>query len=189
MLSKATVAIVVWGGGVLAWAHNLDQVNTHLRFDLDTINQIESRFVAGETLLRADDEIGVIFKSTPGPGTNVGAGGYFTFYIPEGTQVTGVEYGTISSNGHFIPTPLRQPAPMPLGSGSIAPEVTSALANLNLGPNILGQSAQAVASTGRHNGTLAGVYGDLGIFYSTDSDTVWRSFETSGGLRKTVISP
>ena len=32
---------------------------------------------------------------------------------------------------------------------------------------------------GLHRGTIAGVYADTGIFYSTDPDTVYRSWESN----------
>jgi uncharacterized repeat protein (TIGR01451 family) len=173
---------VALGFATLSPAHNLDQVNTHLRFDLQTINQFEFRSLINEPLIQAGDELGIVFKSTPGPGTNIGAGGYFTFYIPEGTQVTGAEYGDITSSGNFVPLPLKPPANMPLGTGPVGSASSSALASFRLGPNIIGQSALTADASGRHNGTLAGIYGDVGIFYSTDPDTAWRTFETSGGF-------
>jgi uncharacterized repeat protein (TIGR01451 family) len=180
--AKAMVTTIALAGGVSAWAHNLDQVNTHLRFDLPTLNLLESRFLQGETLIQEGDQLGLIFKSTPGPGTNIGAGGYFTFYIPEGTQVTGVDYGTLNSSGSFSVQPLKPPATMPLGDGDQGSATTSSLVGLTLGPNITGQTAATVDATGKHRGTLAGIYGDVGLFYSTDPRTAWRTFESSGGF-------
>jgi uncharacterized repeat protein (TIGR01451 family) len=173
------LAVLLCAGTVVA--HNLDQANTHLGFDDTTVDRLENRFIAGQPLIQMDDELNLIFKSTPGPGTNVGAGGYFTFYIPPGTQVIGVDYGRPNGTGGFTVLPLKPPAEMPLGDGAISSSVTSALNGLVLGPNITGQSAAAVAANGVHNGTLAGVYGDVGIFYATDPSTAWQTFVTSGG--------
>lgn len=163
------------------WAHNLDQRNTNIAFDPPTIAVMAARSATGQPLIKGGDVLGVVCKSTPGPGTAVGAGGYLTLFIPPGTQVQKAEYVIPDGFGGFQALPLKPPAPMPVGSGPIATATTTALIGLVLGPNITGQSAPAVDSAGLHNGTVAGLYGDVGIFYSTDPDTAWQTFVSSGG--------
>jgi len=175
-------AMLVILGGTVGHAHNLDQVNTYLAFDNTTVSRLEARFAENEPLIQAEDEIGLIFKSTPGPGTTYGAGGYFTFYIPPGTQVIGVDYGRPNGTGGYTVLPIKPPAEMSLGAGSVSSSSTTALTGLTLGPNINGQTATTVTSSGVHRGTLAGVYGDTGVFYSTDPATVWGSFTETGGF-------
>jgi len=110
-----------------------------------------------------------------------------TFYIPAGTQVVGVEYvrEDPAQPGAYIPYPLPGPAVMPIGSGPIGQTCPAAPPNLQgttLGPNVLGvASAPVAAGTGCHRGTLAGVYGDIGIYYSTDPRTAYGTW-TGGPL-------
>lgn len=168
--------------------HNLDQQNTFISLDKPTVDLLESRAAGSQTLLQQNDVIGVICKTTPGPGTNIGAGGYLTFYIPPGTQVVGVEYGLPDGFGGFTPVPIKPPAEMPMGDGPIAAAKTTALVGLSLGPNAAGDTALTVNGAGTHNGTLAGVYGDTGIFFSTDQRTVWQSFTASGGYDRNPVT-
>ncbi|MEO8084269.1 MAG: hypothetical protein ABI780_10635, partial [Ardenticatenales bacterium] len=47
-----------------------------------------------------------------------------------------------------------------------------------VGPNVLGVTENPVVSgSGLHRGTSAGVYGDTGIFYATDRDTAFGSWQ------------
>ena len=162
-------------------SHNLDQQDTRISFDSDTLALMSSRAGLGQPLLQAGDTVGVVLKSTPGPGTLTGAGGYLTFYIPPGTQVMNAEYGAVDSTGTFVARPMKGPSIIAMGDGPIGSASTAALIGLNLGPNIVGTTAPTVSSAGVHSGTIAGVYGDTGIFYSTDPKTVLQSFASNGG--------
>jgi len=148
---------------------------------------MSARAAAGQPLVKSGDVLGFVLKSTPGPGTATGAGGYMTFYVPAGTQVVGVEYvrEDPAQPGTYIPYPLPGPAVMPIGSGPIGQTCPAAPPNLQgttLGPNVLGvASAPVAAGTGCHRGTLAGVYGDIGIYYSTDPRTAYGTW-TGGPL-------
>ena len=86
-------ALLALWAGLPAQAHNLDQRDTRISFDQPTLAMMAARAAAGQSLLQAGDVIGIVLKSTPGPGTLTGAGGYLTFYIPTGTQVMGADYG------------------------------------------------------------------------------------------------
>jgi hypothetical protein len=138
-------------------AHNLDQRETYIAFDDDTLALMRSRATAGQPLLQQGDSIGVLLKSTPGPGTDTGVGGYLTFYIPEGTQVVGAEYLQPDGSGSFVPVPIKGQAPVPLGAGPVGAASTPALIGLDLGPNILGATEAVVDPAGVHRGTVAGV--------------------------------
>jgi hypothetical protein len=71
---------------------------------------------------------------------------------------------------------------MPIGAGPIGPTCPASPPNANLrgitlGPNILGVSEKPVTDgAGCHRGTIAGVYADVGVFYSTDPRTVFGSW-------------
>lgn len=135
----------------------------------------------GQPLIQAGDEIGVVLKSTPYPGTATGAGGYLTFYVPVGTQVVKAEYMAPNAAGTLVPVPIKGEAINPVGAGPNGQKTTPELIGLNLGPNVLGVTEAAVTAAGAHRGTIAGVYADTGIFYSTDPRTVFRSWEAAGG--------
>ena len=81
----------------------------------------------------------------------------------------------------FVPKPIKGPSIIALGNGPVGSAATTDLVGLSLGPNIVGTTALAVNATGVHNGTIAGVYGDTGVFYSTDPKTVLGSFAANGG--------
>ena len=78
--------IYAWVGS--AQAHNLDQKNVYIAFDQTTRDLMASRAGLGQNLLQKDDVVGLILKSIPADGTDNGAGGYLTFYIPPGTNGT-----------------------------------------------------------------------------------------------------
>ena len=162
-------------------AHNLDQQDTSIAFDKVTLDMMAARAGLNQSLVQAGDSIGLILKSTPGPGTATGAGGYMTFYIPPGTQVEKADYGRPNGSGGFSVIPMKGPSIMAVGDGSVGSASTPALVGLTLGPNAAGVTSATVSATGTHNGTLAGVYGDVGIFFSTEPKTVWQSFVNTGG--------
>ena len=81
----------------------------------------------------------------------------------------------------FVPKPIKGPSIIALGNGPVGSAATTDLVGLSLGPNIVGTTALAVNATGVHTGTIAGVYGDTGVFYSTDPKTVLGSFAANGG--------
>lgn len=165
----------------VVYAHNLDQRDTHIAFDPATLATMSARAATGVNLVQAGDVLGVILKSTPGPGTLTGVGGYLTFYIPEGTEVVGAEYIRPDGLGGFVAAPIKGQSIFALGDGPIGSKSTPQLVGLTLGPNINGVSASPVDPTGLHNGTVAGVYADTGIFYSTDPRTTYNSWVNSGG--------
>lgn len=183
-------SIALFGCLGTAFGHNLNQTDTVLAFDKPTLDLMASRVGTGQPMLKAGDTVGVILKSTPGPGTATGTGGYMTFYILPGTQVTKAEYGHMDNAGGFVATPVKGPSIMAIGDGSLGSTATPGMIGSTLpsipgigvpGLNAAGVQSTPVTAAGVPNGTLAGVYGDTGIFYSTSPDTVWQSFAGSGG--------
>lgn len=80
--------------------------------------------------------------------------------------------------GTLIAVPINGPAIMPLGAWPIGATCPVLAGNrdlrcVTLGPNVLGVSDKPVSSTYCHRGTLAGVYNDTGMFYSTDPATAY----------------
>ncbi len=202
------ILFVCWGlillGGLLpqagsepltrsASAHNVDQRMAWLYFDDATLQMILARASANDLpLIRPNDELGIIVKSSPQPsGATTGVGGYIDFYVPVGTQVIDAGYVFPDGNGGYTDMPMKGQAIISQGAGPVGAKSTSALTGLTLGPNAIGRTNTAVDSTGKHRGTLAGVYGDVGIFYATDPETAWKSWNggTITNNRGEVVTP
>ncbi|HOX04494.1 MAG TPA: SdrD B-like domain-containing protein [Candidatus Paceibacterota bacterium] len=193
------LGVILLGAGLglnQARAHNLDQRFTYINLDPETLDMMRARVAAGQPAVQIGDTIGVILKSTPGPGTLTGVGGYLTFYLPtDGSfQVVGAEYlaSDPSRPGYYMPVPIKGQSIIAIGSGPIGPATTLGLASggaLTLGPNILGVTEATVTAAGVHRGTIAGVYADTGIFYSTSPKTGWESWTnaTAYGLLKPYL--
>lgn len=138
------------------------------------------------------DDLGLIIKAVPDNGTETGVGGYSTYYVPNGVQVIDAAYvlpGSDPSDGidGYDKVAMKGQAQMPaVGAGG---ESTVSLVgfgppDIGYGPktNILGQTSNYVTAGNTNLGTLPGVYGDSGIFYSTDPSTAYGSY-TGGTLK------
>ena len=185
-LRRAWISLVtlLLFGGATGWSHNLDMQINYLIFDKETTALVQSRAAANQPLMQAGDTVGVILKATPNAGTKTGAGGYSTFFVPVGSQIVGAEYGVVQDNGTFQPLSMKGQSPLVHGQGPIDVQAPVDLAGYTIGPNVLGISALSVDLKRIPWGTLAGLYGDTGIFYSTDPTTAWQSWVNSGGIDK-----
>ncbi|MEI6674443.1 MAG: SdrD B-like domain-containing protein, partial [Verrucomicrobiota bacterium] len=175
----AAVLALVAATVVTAHAHNLDTRATGISFAQDFLAQMSQRAAAHESLMQVGDEFWVVAKTTPGPGTTTGVGGYQTFYIPSGMQVVDVAYVQPSSNDPrgFFAIPMKGQSPIAIGAGSIGAKVAVGLTGYTYpAANVLGINEVPVTATGLGRGTIAGVYADTGIFYSTDPRTVFNSY-------------
>lgn len=181
----------------VASAHNLQTKMVYMYFDPDTQTLLDNRiagldtgypgFGPGSPLLKIGDELGLIIKVVPRDGTTTGVGGYIDFYVPDGVTVLDAAYVIPGSNpadglNGYDKVAMKGQAPIPIGAGPIGAKVKTELIGLTLGPNINGVTEKAVADgTGLMRGTVAGVYGDTGIFFSTHPDTNYNSWAESGG--------
>jgi hypothetical protein len=75
-----------------ALAHNLDTRATSIQFAPNFVQTMAQRAATNGALVTVADEFWVLIKTTPGPGTTTGVGGYQTFYIPAGVQVLDAAY-------------------------------------------------------------------------------------------------
>ncbi len=175
-------AMLLLGGSV--WSHNLDMQINYLVFDKTTMQMVQERSAAGQPLMQAGDIVGIIMKATPNAGTKTGAGGYSTFFVPVGSQVVGAEYGVLRDNGEFQSLPMKGQSILRHARNPADPGAPQEVRGYVLGPNILGRSAEIAENNaaGFCRGTLAGLYADTGIFYSTDPATAWQSWVNGGGL-------
>jgi uncharacterized repeat protein (TIGR01451 family) len=165
-------------------AHNLDQIDTAISIDDAFVQVMLEREELEENLIQDEDEFWLVFRSTPGPGTDTGVGGYLTFYIPTNyVEVLEVSYltpspgtvGDLNSPTNFTRVPLKGQSIIAIGSGTIGPATTTNLIGLTL-TNAFGQAEDPVTAAGVHRGTIAGVYADTGVFYSEDPRTEFQSW-------------
>ncbi len=171
-----------------ASAHNLNASAVYVFFDPDTQAWLDAKIAlgnapggrpVGQPLLRAGDELGMIIKAVPDLGTQTGVGGYTTFYVPNGLQVEDAAYimpGDLFSDGitGWDKVPMKGQARMPIvGAGG---DPTVSLVGITRGPNILGVTSPVVTAANTNLGTVVGVYGDTGIFYSTAPETAFGSY-------------
>ena len=179
-------------GPMAAHAHNLQTKMVYMFFDPDTQAFLDARmedpsWVPGTPLLQVDDELGLIIKVVPRDGTNTGVGGHIDFYVPNGVQVVDVAYLQPSDSDPtdgitgYDKVPMKGQSPIAVGDGPVGAKATAELIGLPaVGPNVNGVTENPVVPTdGTHRGTIAGVYGDTGIFYATHPDTAfgsWTSF-------------
>ena len=170
-----------------AEAHNLNASVVYVYFDPDTQAFLDARITAPgwsppQPMLQVGDELGLIIKAVPDLGTTTGVGGYTTFYIPNGLQVVDAAFlqpsdAVADGITGWDKIPAKGQARMPsVGAGG---EPTVSLVGITRGPNILGVTSPIVTAGNTNLGTLPGVYGDTGIFYSTAPETAFGTY--SGG--------
>jgi uncharacterized repeat protein (TIGR01451 family) len=166
-----------------ASAHNLNSSVVYAFFDPTTQKLLDDRIAGGWTpgtpLLQPNDELGIVIKTVPDSGTTTGVGGYTTFYVPNGVQVVDAAFimpGDFINDGilGWDKVPTKGQAQMPIvGAGG---ESTVSLVGVTRGPNVLGVTSPIVRADNTNLGTLPGVYGDTGIFYSTAPETAFGSY-------------
>ncbi|MFO1430472.1 MAG: SdrD B-like domain-containing protein [Candidatus Competibacteraceae bacterium] len=195
MLVGMTIGLL--GGAPVAQAHNLQTHMVYMFLDKDTQDCLDAR-IAGTTpttcaalpgwtpgtpILQVNDEVGLITKVIPDPaGTATGVGGHVDFYVPNGVTVVDVAYLVPDGAGGFIKAGMKGQSPIAIGDGPIGAKTTPELIGLSssyASPN--GITTAPVTTVGTHRGTIAGVYGDTGIFFSTDPSTAWGSWQTFTG--------
>ncbi len=171
-------------------AHNLQTKMSYMFFDKETQDFLDARIEGTSTevppyggppepLLRMGDELGMVIKVIPRDGTTTGVGGHVDFYIPNGTQVVDVGYLNPDGSGNYLKVPMKGQSLIAIGDGPIGAKATAELIGLaGTYTNINGVTeAPVVSATGVHRGTISGVYGDTGIFYSTDPNTSYGSWQ------------
>ncbi|MBW6467239.1 MAG: DUF11 domain-containing protein, partial [Brevefilum sp.] len=170
-------------------AHNLQTKMSYMFFDSETQDFLESRMAGSlienplyggppDPLLRVGDELGLIIKVVPLDGTTTGVGGHVDFFVPNGVTVVDVGYALPDGSGGYDLAPMKGQSLIAIGDGAIGAKTTPQLAGLTGNyTNINGVTEDPVTATGLHRGTIAGVYGDTGIFYSTDWTTAFGSWQ------------
>ena len=170
ILAIAFSGVTPWLYALTANAHSVAQIQTTKYLAPETVNLLKTRATSGGTAgLQQGDLVSYIIQFSPVANGNVavGGGGYVTDYIPAGSQVVGASIVQPDGNGNYI---------------NVAPELPGTISN-GWGPR--GQqtfnpfwtttdAATLTACSGvltNCNGSLAQIYADTGIFFSTDART------------------
>ena len=158
------MARVLVGGGVIAAtdaavdippaaAHSVAQGNTRVFLAPDDADRVLDRAQSGGGGIQAGDVLDYIIQFEPlENGATEGIGGYVTFYPPSYTEVLGAAVVNRTGND-YVDVPVGQ-------SGSI-----------ENGPGSQGTQTWGAPFAGASQGSLAQLYGDTGIFYSTSPET------------------
>jgi uncharacterized repeat protein (TIGR01451 family) len=174
-------------GGGLPWffsqpaeAHSVAQVQTAKYFAPETVQMLKDRATAGGTPgLMTGDIASYIVQFTPlANGATVGAGGYVTDYIPANTEVVGAAMVQPNGTG-FTEVAPDLPGPMSNGYGS---QLEHTFSNWSVTNSLCTAAGKTPSNC---TGSLAQVYADTGIFYSTDLRTkVDYRTDTDGRVRQ-----
>jgi uncharacterized repeat protein (TIGR01451 family) len=148
-------------------AHSVAQVQTALYFAPETVQMLKDRVTSGGAPgLKAGDIVSYIIQFSPlGNGATVGSAGYLTDYIPANTEVVKASIIQPNGTGGFVEIAPNLPGPMSNGWGSQGQHTFSNWSVTNSLCTAAGKTATNCT------GSLAQVYADTGIFYSTDDRT------------------
>lgn len=143
-------------------AHNLDTRATGIYFDAQQVALMNARAAVNQPLVQVGDKFWIVIKTTAGPGTTTGVGGYQTFYVPPGMKVIDAAYvlpvSTVTDPRGFKEIPMKGQSPIAIGAGPVGAKSTPELAGLTLpGANGLGFVTAPMTAAGLHRGTLVGV--------------------------------
>jgi len=120
---SAAMALVLALGVPSVQAHNLDTRATSIAFDQQQLATMGVRAGLSQPLVQPGDKFWVLIKTTPGPGTDTGVGGYQTFYVPPGVRVHGAAYvrpvSTAVDPRGFVEIPMKGQSPIAIGDGPI----------------------------------------------------------------------
>jgi large repetitive protein len=171
----ALLACIVFAANML-FAHGAWLNVPQIRFTPATEAQINANIAAGNSAIMPNDIVELVaeFPSIVN-GTLSGPNGYFTFYVPAGTEVVGASV----VNAAFSDIPVRNAtsavsgAGISRGWGPKAANTFDVTAN-GWNPSPLPSPCTTYGRTAANcNSGLAHVYGDTGIFYSTRADTAF----------------
>ncbi|MFT7579020.1 MAG: putative repeat protein (TIGR01451 family), partial [Myxococcota bacterium] len=170
-MAISTMLLAVLSAGP-ASAHSVPQVQTTKYLAPETLASILIRAAQGGRVMLAGDIVSYIIQFTPiENGATVGAGGYVTEYLPEGLVVVGAEIVTPDGAGGFQAVPPKLPGPIKNGWGRDEQSWGPPFDADGYADRAAGATNPCSGYGDDCNGTLAMVYADTGIFYSTDVRT------------------
>ncbi len=139
----------------------------------ETVNMLVQRAKNGGPFgFQVGDTIKYIIRYRPvSNGANTGVNGYITDYIPAGLQVIGAAFVQPDGFGGYVEVPPRPPGDM-----ANDPACNGVRACVSATPTL-----PATPVNTANVGTLAQLYGDVGIFYSLDPRTAYTPAGAGGG--------
>lgn len=155
----------------LAHAHSVAQGNTTQIIAPETQQLIASR---GGSLQVGDIASFIVRFEPKDNGATVGPGGYVTAYVPDGTEVVDAEIVEPDGAGDYVAVQPDKPGKIADGWGHRGQQHFTSWT-----PSDTDTNSQC-ASLSDCNGSLAQLYADTGIFYSTDSRTKFFTSDGSG---------
>lgn len=170
ILAIAFSGITPWLYVPKANAHSVAQIQTTKYLAPETVNLLKTRATSGGTAgLQQGDIISYIIQFSPVANGNVavGAGGYVTDYIPAGSQVVGAAIVQPDGNGNYINVAPDLPGTISNGWGPRNQQTYNA--SWTTADSTYLAACSGVLTT--CNGSLAQIYADTGIFFSTDART------------------
>jgi uncharacterized repeat protein (TIGR01451 family) len=195
-LAWLTGLVITIAASLTVWvnAHSVAQVQTTKYFAPETVNLLVSRASSSTPGFVVGDTLNYIIEFTPvANSATVGGGGYITDYIPPGTEVVGASIVQPDGSGGYSPTSPDLPGTISNGWGAGRGQRTfdtdwTGLASIDAATRAacisatLGYGSPTLANC---NASLAQIYADTGIFYSTDTRTqVSISPNTDGRVRQ-----
>ena len=154
------VLLAAAGWATRAGADNVAMVETMKFLAPETVNMLVQRAKnGGSGGLQVGDVVKYIIKYRPAAnGGNTGANGYITDYVPYGLQVIGAAFVQPDGFGGYVEVP-----PPPAGDMSNDPACNGRRFCVSARPTLPATPANTAGV-----GTLAQLYADTGIWYSTD---------------------
>ncbi|MBI5877674.1 MAG: hypothetical protein HZB53_08495 [Chloroflexi bacterium] len=167
----ATVAAVVLSLlAVQVFADSVGQKMNAKYFAPETVQLLQSRALAGTPGFQLGDSVNYIIEFAPiNNGSTVGINGYVTDYIPAGTEVIGASFVVPDGSGGFTTVAPDLPGEAPDGWGNRGQGTFAAPFNTNA-YDTTGKCA-AFGKTNNCDGSIAMLYADTGIWYSTVTRT------------------
>ncbi len=172
---SAIASCVLAIGGLLglqaAFAHSVGQVQTTKFFAPETIQYLKDKVTSGSAAgFQVGDVVTYIIQFNPiANGAITGVAGYITDYIPAGTEVVGADIVAKDGAGNYYPVAPSLPGGIDFGTGNrAATTFLTPFATAAYDPT--GRCA-AGGFTNNCQGSIAEVYADTGVFYSTDART------------------
>jgi uncharacterized repeat protein (TIGR01451 family) len=186
-----TLIFTITSSGMIPWlfsqkadAHSVGQIQTTKFLAPETVELLKTRAADGNPGLQVGDTLNYIIQFSPiANGASIGAGGYVTDYIPAGTQVVDAALVQPDGAGNYIPVAPDLPGPIsdgwaPRGQRTYTTWTTTDATTLS-------KCSSFGFTLSKCNGSVAEVYADTGIFYSTDPRTaMFVAPDTDGRVRQ-----
>jgi len=155
-----------------AHSHSVAQQNTALFLTNDSVSALINAASLGT--LPVGTTLTYIIEFTPvsNGNTSIGVAGYVTAYIPSNLSVIGADIVSPTGNGGFTTLIPNDPGLIETGWGKDGASPNIFSSPFDVASYDTTGGCRAAGYTSKCNARLNQLYGDTGIFYSTDSRTI-----------------